>query len=270
MKKIYWSLCVILFAIILSACGGEQPPALDDPAPTENKILDTDNPLLLADFSTSGVFNESGDVIGVYGYIKVSKEQIPDFYSPDFSDFMAEFVDEKVKNSGRNWISIIFDDGTGFTFARSNSVAADYGTVDRSGRIIKSFGVCMLSSDGVFEFTDYCIREIPDPNFLQKALAPGNSFKPAPEEMFSTPAKENGLEDETFYAEGEVTARIDLNGYDTIQLTTENGDLYVSAALINLPDVSIGDNLTVFFVYTGMSIEFDVACSIYVYDEPTQ
>lgn len=268
MKKAYWSLCIILLAITLSACGGKQSPAPDDPIPAENEILDTDNPFLLADFSSAGVFSGSGDIIGTYGYIEVGRDQVPDFYSSDFSRFIAEFVDAKVRNSGRNWITIILDDGTGFCFTGSNSVVANYGMVDEEGGVVKTLGICMLSSEtGEFEYTDFCIREIPNPNFLQEALAPENSFKPAPEEIFLTTAEENGYGDQSFYVEGEVTGRLEVSGFDTIQLTTENGDLYVSAVLVDLPDVSIGDNLTVFFVYTGRSIEFDVACAAYVYSE---
>lgn len=268
MRKAYWGLCIILLAIILSACGGKQSPTPDDSIPAENEILDTDNPFLLADFSTAGVFSGSGDIIGTYGYIEVGKDQVPDFYSSDFSHFLAEFVDAKVRDSGRNWISIIFDDGTGFCFVGSNGAAAVYGIVDEEGGVVKESGICMLSSEtGEFEYTDFCIREIPNPDFLQEALAPENSFKPAPEEIFSTTAEENGYGDQTFYVEGEVTDRLEVSGFDTIQLTTEDGDLYVSAVLIDLPDVSIGDNITVFFVYTGRSIELDVACAAYVYSE---
>ena len=55
-----WSLCIILLAITLSACGGKQSPAPNDPIPAENEILDTDNPFLLANFSSAGVFSGSG------------------------------------------------------------------------------------------------------------------------------------------------------------------------------------------------------------------
>lgn len=268
MKKICSILCVALLMAVLSACGGNQTLPPDDSPPTKAEEPDTNNPFLLAEFSIDAVLSGDKKVIGTRGYINVKKEDVPDFFSAEFSQYMAEFVDKKVKHSPHNCVSIIFDDRTGFTFAGSNSLVADYGPVDLEGGIIKAMGSCQKSPEtGAFEYIDYKIREIPNPNLMQQALAPENSFRPAPEEIFSTTAKENGYGDQTFYVEGEVTDRIDLSGYDTVQLTTKYGDLYVSAVFVDLPDVSIGDNITVFFVYTGRSIEFDVACSAYVYSE---
>lgn len=267
MKKLYAILCMVLLISILAACGSDPVSPTSDPTPEKVEEPDTNNPFLLADFSISDVLSGTGKVIGAYGYINVKKEQVPDFDTAEFSQYMAEFVSEKVKDSSHNWVSIIFDDGTGFCFGGSNGVAADYGELDAEGCIIKAFGVCMLTSNGGFEYTDFCIREIPDPDFLQEALAPENTFRPAPEEIFSTTAEENGFGDQTFYVTGTITARIDVDDYDTLQLTTDYGDLYVSAVLVDFPDISVGDDITVFFLYTGWALEYEVACSAYIYSE---
>ncbi|MDE7261959.1 MAG: hypothetical protein K2N78_07895, partial [Oscillospiraceae bacterium] len=73
--------------------------------------------------------------------------------------------------------------------------------------------------------------------------------------------------DSAFYLEGTIVARFDLSDYDTIQLSTESGDALISEALIEFPEFSEGDQVTVFFIYTGMSIDYELPCGIYVYHE---
>lgn len=111
------------------------------------------------------------------------------------------------------------------------------------------------------------VRSIPDPSLSQEALVPENAFSPAPSELFSTTAEENGLADTAFYADGEIVSRSDVGGYDTIQVATEEGDLYISAVLVDLPEISEGEAVTVYFVYTGWSEKLGGACGAYVYSE---
>lgn len=111
------------------------------------------------------------------------------------------------------------------------------------------------------------VRSIPSPSLMQEALVPDNAFSPAPGEIFSTPAEENGLGDTAFYAGGEIVSRSDVGGYDTIQVATEAGDLYISAVLVDLPEISEGEAVTVYFVYTGWSDSLGGACGAYVYSE---
>lgn len=280
MKKLCVALCALLLMMSLSACGGDAVSPQSDPAAEKNETPETDNPspldeepetenpFLLADFLTAPVHSGSGDIIGTYGYIKVEKDKVPDFDTTDFSRFIAEFADAKVSDSGLNWVSIMFDDGTGFGFPASFSAFAEYGKIDDEGCIIKGLGICMLSSDtGSFEYTDFGIREIPNPTLMQLGFVPDNSFAPAKEEIFSTPASENFLADTPFYAEGTVLSRFDLSGYDTIRLSTEKGDILISSALIDFPELSEGDQITAYFVYTGMSVEYELPCGIYIYQE---
>lgn len=268
MKKICSILCVALLMVVLSACGGDQTLSPDDSPPTKAEEPDTNNPFLLAEFSIDAVLSGDKKVIGTRGYINVKKEDVPDFFSAEFSQYMAEFVDKKVKHSPHNCVSIIFDDRTGFTFAGSNSLVADYGPVDLEGGIIKAMGSCQKSPEtGAFEYIDYNIREIPNPNLMQQALAPENSFRPAPEEIFSTTAEENGYSGSAYYAEGKIVSRFDFRGFDTIQVATDTGSLYISDILVNLPDVSVDDHITVFFIYTGWTSVRDAPCGAYVYSE---
>lgn len=111
------------------------------------------------------------------------------------------------------------------------------------------------------------VRSVPSPSLMQEALAPDNAFSPAPAEIFSTTAEENGLGDTALYSDGEIVSRSDVGGYDTIQVATEAGDLYISAVLVDLPEMSEGEAVTVYFVYTGWSDSLGGACGAYVYSE---
>ena len=111
------------------------------------------------------------------------------------------------------------------------------------------------------------VRSIPSLSIMQEALVPDNAFSPVPVEVFSTTAGENGLGDMAFYADGEIVSRSDVGGYDTIQVATEAGDLYISAVLVDLPEISEGEAVTVYFVYTGWSDSLGGACGAYVYSE---
>lgn len=110
-------------------------------------------------------------------------------------------------------------------------------------------------------------RSIPSPSFQQEALVPDNLYPAAPAELFSTPASENGLGDRPFYAAGTVEERAEMSGYDTIRLSTEAGEVYVSAVTIPLEEISAGDEAVVYFVYSGWSDTLGGASGVYVYHE---
>lgn len=267
MKKLFCLFCAFFLAISLPACSGDNK---DSPAPEVSSSVapkESENPFLQAEFLTDTVYSGSGKAIGTYGYITMKKSTLPDFYTEEFSAYFTEFANTKVRDSGLNWVSIIFDDGTGFCFTGSNTAIADYGNVDNEGCITAQLGTCIVSSSGAFEYEEIRTRSIPNPTIMQEALVPNNSFEPVPSEVFSTPAAENGLGDMAFYVEGKVSSRLDVGGYDTVQVATENGDLYVSAVLVQLPELSEGSPITVYFVYTGWADSLSGPCGAYVYSE---
>lgn len=110
-------------------------------------------------------------------------------------------------------------------------------------------------------------RSIPSPSISQEALVPDNLFFPVDEAIFTTTAEENGLVDSAFFVEGEVVSRSSVGGYDTIQVSTEAGEVYVSAVLVPLPEISEGEVVTVFFLYQGFSDTLGGASGVYVYHE---
>lgn len=110
-------------------------------------------------------------------------------------------------------------------------------------------------------------RSIPRPSIQQEALVEENRFYPVDGAIFTTAANENGLADTPFWVRGEIVSRSDVGGYDTIQLSTEYGALYISAVSVNIPEIDEGAEITVYFVYSGFSDALDGPCGVYAYHE---
>ena len=271
MKKTLYFLCLLSLLVVLPACSGSggvdtPPPETPSAETPSDPVPQSDNPLLLSGFFTGDVLSGTGKNIGTYGYTLIEKSDLPDINSNKFSEYLSEFADEKVQDSGYNWVSIIFDDGTGVFFGGSGTLFADYGNLDDEGCIIDLFGT-FIKNSGRYEYEENPVRSILEPSFKHEALVPDNSFSPAPPEIFSTTAEENGLGDTAFYADGEIVSRSSVSDYDTIQVATEAGDLYISAVLVDFPEISEGEAVTVYFVYTGWSDNLGGACGAYVYSE---
>lgn len=269
MRRVSLFASALALCLCLSACssGGESVSVPEDPTPAASvETPEIKNPLLRAEFTVSDVLSGTGKKIGERGSVSVKKSDLPEFSSPDFSAYMTEFVDSRISGSEYNYVTIFFDDGTGFIFTGGNDTLGTYCRPDFDGALsTRPLGEC--SRETCFQFLDYEIRTIPDFTIKQEALVEENYFQPVDEIIFSTPASENGLGDTPFWVEGEVVSRSDLGGYDTIQLSTEYGDLYISAAFIDFPEISEGDEATVFFVYSGFSDALGAPCGVYVYHE---
>lgn len=266
-------LFALAMALSLFGCSG----APETPAPTsspetpaaEPVVAVSDNPFLVAEFEVVDVLSGSGNnVLGERGYIEVAKSDLPDFSSDEFSQFFSEFVNKRVKDQSYNWVSVIFDDDTGFCFISSADYWATYGDLDEFGRITDPLGESSRNKDtGLLEYRDFEIRRISNPTLSQEALVPDNYFEPAQAKIFTTPASENNLGDIAFYVDGKVGERLEVGGYDTFRLSTEYGDIYLSAVLTAIGEVSEGDDITAFFVYTGWSDKLDGAAGAYLYHE---
>lgn len=121
------------------------PAVPETPEAPEKPAEEVKNPLLSATFSLDEVKSGVGDnVLGQYGYIKIDKKDLKAVTNEQFT----EFAEQKVKNSGLNWVAIICEDGTGICFAGSLSYLAEYGKIDTDGAILKSTGVIMLTDSG--------------------------------------------------------------------------------------------------------------------------
>lgn len=274
MKKISVFLFSLAVCLSLCACssGAPEVSSSDDSAPPSEPVLsesppsDTSNPLLLNDFQVIGLQSGSGEDIGRRGYLYVSRQSLPELSSPDFSEMLSEFMDQRISGTDYNYTIVDFGDGMGLHIIGDMSVVF-YSELD--GDMAGASYGCFVrdSAEEEFSFTDFHIRKIPDMTIKQKALVSSNYFEPAPETIFSTPASENGLQDTAFYVEGEVVSRSDVGGYDTIQLKAESGMIYISSVSVPLPEISEGEHITAFFVYMGWSDSLEGACGSYVYSE---
>lgn len=272
MKKNFCLFLVFALLSLLPACSSDNgnAPPLEISAAVEtppNSIPESKNPLLLSEFTVHDVLSGIGEKkIGSRGAVSVSKADLPELSTPEFAAYMEEFVDTRVSGNGYNWVTVFFDDGTGFIFPGGNDSLGVYCRPDFDGaQSTRSLGECSRANG--FQFVDYGIRRIPNPTFRQEALVPDNYFEPVDDVIFSTTAEENGLGDTAFYASGEIVSRSDVGGYDTIRVATEAGDLYISAVLVDPPEISDGEAVTVYFVYTGWSDSLGGACGAYVYSE---
>ena len=272
MKKTLYFLCLLSLLAVLPACSGsggvDTPPTESSPSAETppDPAPESDNPLLMSEFTVCDVLSGTGKKIGSRGAVSVNKSDLPDLSSPEFAAYMTKFVDSRISGNEYNYVTIFFDDGTGFIFPGGNDTLGVYCRPDSDGsQSTHSLGECSRA-DG-FQFIDYEIRTIPDFTFMQEALVSENYFEPVPPEIFSTTAEENGLGDTAFYANGEIVSRSSVSDYDTIQVATEAGDLYISAVLVDFPEISEGEAVTVYFVYTGWSDNLGGACGAYVYSE---
>lgn len=131
----------------------DQPQESDEEEPTEpiDEESAGDNPLLDADVYIYDVTNGTGtEKIGEWAEVKISKEVLKSIDPVQFS----EFCKSRVKDSGYNWYTISFEDGTGIQFAGSVSYVATYGTLDSDGCIAESKGTIMVQEDGTYGYTE--------------------------------------------------------------------------------------------------------------------
>ena len=92
----------------------------------------------------------NGDVVGQRAHIRIMKSQLEEVTEENF----REFAESVVKDSGYNWVSIICDDGTGICFTGSNTIHADYGTIDNDGTVPAPVGSIDLTEGGTYVYTE--------------------------------------------------------------------------------------------------------------------
>lgn len=109
------------------------------------------NDLMDYDLIVKDVLNGSGDtVIGQYAYISITEKQLETMTA----DNLREFVENRVIDSGYNWVSIIATNGKGICFSGSLPDYGTYGTIDEEGVITENLGDWVLGSDGNYTFKE--------------------------------------------------------------------------------------------------------------------
>lgn len=130
----------------------ESEPEDEKEDAAEEKESESSNPLLAAEVVTGDVMNGSGtDKLGEYAYVTVDLDTMKTVTMEQYD----EFCDEIVEDSGYNWVSIDFGDGTGLQFAGSTPSLATYGTLDGEECIIEQKGNVMLTGDDTYEYTAF-------------------------------------------------------------------------------------------------------------------
>lgn len=106
---------------------------------------ENDQRLLNATIMCADVTNGIGtDVIGQRAYIVIPKEVLSQISEYGY----ATFLENKIKNSGYNWFSIICDDGTGIVFSNSFTGLGTYGELDDEGCVATPLGYISASESG--------------------------------------------------------------------------------------------------------------------------
>lgn len=100
------------------------------------------------DLIVKDVESGTGEKIGEYAYIEISKGQLEAVTAEQYKDF-AETV---VKDSGYNWVAIVCDDGTGICFPGSMYYVAQYGKQDTDGGILEVAGTITLDESGGYTY----------------------------------------------------------------------------------------------------------------------
>lgn len=170
MFKKYLLLLLTGLTLSLAGCGGSETPDstvendtiaieetdkenLDENATQDEdavKDTDTENPLMAAELYVEDVLNGNGtEKIGEYAYIVINNDLIETLTMEQYD----EFCDEIVADSGYNWVSIRFYNGTGLVFQGSIPSVATYGKLDTSNRIEEVIGTVMSTEENVYEYT---------------------------------------------------------------------------------------------------------------------
>lgn len=109
------------------------------------------NVLMDYDLTVKDVKTGSGDKIGEYAYIRITKAQLQSITEENYK----EFVETVVKDSGYNWVAILCDDGTGICFPGSMYYVGTYGKQDTDGSILEDYGAITLDENGGYTYEQF-------------------------------------------------------------------------------------------------------------------
>lgn len=142
---------MLLFTCFIASLGDEADQQ-DASAQVAEVVEEEQNPLMEAELVETDVMNGAGDtVIGTEAHIYVQKDDLTSLTQEQFK----EFVDEVVKDSGHNYVTIIaFDTDNAIFFPGSMVEIAQYGVYDMdSGLLADVYGDIVLQEDGTYQYT---------------------------------------------------------------------------------------------------------------------
>lgn len=108
------------------------------------------NILLEAKLKEADVMNGAGDtVLGQRAYIEIKKDELTALTQEEFK----AFVDEVVKDSGYNYVTIIAEDASKAIFFPGSMIEiAHYGVVNIDGTLKATHGYITLQEDGTYMY----------------------------------------------------------------------------------------------------------------------
>lgn len=157
-KKTKWIIGGVVGILILGAIGGGTSSEQDTSSPQESSqtatVVESEevkNVLMEANLHKAPVMNGLGDTkIGEYAYIEIEKDELIAVSQDEFK----EFVDEVVKDSGYNYVTIIATDtGEAIFFPASVTQMAQFGTLNKDGNLKYIKGDIELQDDGTYLYT---------------------------------------------------------------------------------------------------------------------
>lgn len=118
---------------------------------SESEKSETGNPLLDAEVTVGDVMNGTKtEKLGEYAYVTVPLETMKKVTMEQYD----EFCDQKVEDSGYNWVTIDFGNGSGLQFQGSTPSVATYGTLDNEECIEESKGTVMMTGENTYEYSE--------------------------------------------------------------------------------------------------------------------
>lgn len=121
---------------------------------TKTKEIET-NYLKQLKVRNNPVVNGTGtEKIGTYGFVKAEKELAQQVSEQEYLDFCNDVV----RDSGYNWFTVVFSDGTGITFTSSIPETGTYGVIDETYCIVQPIDYININSDNtisLFDATQY-------------------------------------------------------------------------------------------------------------------
>lgn len=118
---------------------------------SESEESETGNPLLDTEVTVGDVMNGTKtEKLGEYAYITVPLETMKKVTMEQYD----EFCDQKVQDSGYNWVTIDFGNGSGLQFQGSTPAVATYGTLDNEECIEESKGTVMMTGENTYEHSE--------------------------------------------------------------------------------------------------------------------
>lgn len=117
------------------------------PTPEESK-----NPLLDAEVKVGDVMNGTKtEKLGEYAYVTVPLDTMKKVTMEQYD----EFCDQKVSDSGYNWVTIDFGNGYGLQFQGSTAAVATYGSLDNEECIEEQLGIVMMTGEDTYEYSAF-------------------------------------------------------------------------------------------------------------------